>query len=165
MFLEVHQKHVARAVHHAFGHPGGARGIEDEQRVVEGKLGELDLRSGAGSQIVVEEPGVHDALYVRRLADKGHHHHVFDAFYLPANLGGLGQAVEGLAVVMVAVRGEQHLGLDLAEAVHHPVETEIRAAGGPDRAQAGGGQHGHHGLGDVGHETGHPVAGLHPHGP
>jgi hypothetical protein len=71
------------------------------------------------------------------------------------------EAVAALAVVEVAIRREQHLRRDLAEAVEDAVDAEIRRARRPDRADARCGQHGHQGLGEVRHEAGHPVAGPH----
>ena len=66
--------------------------------------------------------------------------------------------VEALAAVVVAVRGDQHFGFDLPEAVHGAIDAEIRRAGGPDGAQAGGRQHRYHCLRDVGEPAGHAIA-------
>ena len=52
-----------------------------------------------------------------------------------------GDDVDRLAVVEVAVGGEQHLGLDLAEAVEHALHAEIGRARRPDRAEARRRQH------------------------
>jgi hypothetical protein len=68
------------------------------------------------------------------------------------------ERINDLAVVVVAVRTEQHLRLDLAETVEHPLYPEIGGAGRPDRPQGRARQHGHDGLGHVRHETGDPVA-------
>ena len=62
-------------------------------------------------------------------------------------------AVEVLAAVAVAVDGEQHLGLDLREAVD-TLAGRSRASSGPDRAEAGGGEERDHRLGDV-RQVGH----------
>jgi hypothetical protein len=66
------------------------------------------------------------------------------------------------AVVVVAVDGDQHLGLDLSEAVDHAGDTELGGAARPDRPDAGRGQHGDHRLGHVGQVGGDPVALGHP---
>ena len=64
-----------------------------------------------------------------------------------------------LAGVVVAVDRDQHLGLDLAEAVDDALHAEIGRAGGPHRAEAGGGEHGDDRLGHVGELRGDAVAG------
>ncbi len=48
--------------------------------------------------------------------------------------------------------------MDLAEAVNHAVDAKIRRARRPHRTQRCAGKHGDDGVGDVGHETGNPVA-------
>ncbi len=37
--------------------------------------------------------------------------------------------LDPFAVVVITVAGEQHLGLDLAEAVEHALDAEVRRAG------------------------------------
>ena len=54
-----------------------------------------------------------------------------------------------LAAVHVAVDREQHLRLDLREAVDHAARAELGRDAGPDRAEAGGGQERDERLGDV----------------
>ena len=73
-------------------------------------------------------------------------------------------AVEVLAVVAVAVHGQQHLGLDLGEAVDHRLGAEVRRAGRPHRPDRRAGQERGDGLGDVGQVRRHPVARLDAHG-
>ncbi len=72
-----------------------------------------------------------------------------------------GGAVVALAVVVVAVDGDEHLGLDLLEPVDDARHAEVRRAGRPDRAERGRGQAGDQGLRDVGQVGGHPVAPAH----
>ena len=57
----------------------------------------------------------------------------------------------GLAVVGVAVDGEEHSGFDLRETVDHGGATEVGRARRPHRADAGAGQEGDQRFGDVGH--------------
>jgi tryptophanyl-tRNA synthetase len=45
------------------------------------------------------------------------------------HLGILLQAIDRLAVVPVAIDADQHLRLDLAEAVEHALHAEIRRGG------------------------------------
>jgi hypothetical protein len=80
---------------------------------------------------------------------------------LPRSRRPCGADVDPLAGIVVAVDGEQHLGLDLAEAVEHARDAEIGRAGGPDGTQAGRRQHADHGLGHVGQVAGDPVALAH----
>ena len=68
--------------------------------------------------------------------------------------------VDGLAVVVVAVAGDQHLRLDLAEAVEHALHAEVGRAGRPHRADRRRRQHADDALGHVGQDGGDPVAGA-----
>ena len=63
--------------------------------------------------------------------------------------GHLVEDRQRLAVVPVAVHGEEHARLDLAEAVEHALHAEIGRARRPHRAQARRAQHRHDGLGHV----------------
>ena len=70
-------------------------------------------------------------------------------------------AVDPLPAVRVAVDGQQHLRLDLGEAVDHAARPELGRDAGPDRAQAGRGQEGDQRLGAVGQVGDDAVALLH----
>ena len=65
-------------------------------------------------------------------------------------LGELGDELDALARIAVAVSGDQHLGRDLPEAVKHAADPEVRRGRRPHRAEREGGQHRRHRLGDVG---------------
>ena len=71
-----------------------------------------------------------------------------------------GRAVELLAAVAVAVDGDQHLGLDLGEAVDHRARAEVRRAARPDRADRGGREEGDDRLRPVGQIRGDAVSRL-----
>ena len=76
----------------------------------------------------------------------------------PADLGqGVAPVVPGAAVA-VAVDRDQHLGLDLGEAVDHAGDAELGGAARPDRPDARRGQQGDHRLGHVGQVGDDPVA-------
>jgi hypothetical protein len=60
-----------------------------------------------------------------------------------------------------AVHGDQHRGLDLAEAVEHGVGAHVGRAHAPHRADADDGQEGDDGLGHVGQVGRHAVARPH----
>ena len=72
-------------------------------------------------------------------------------------------AVEGLAAVLVAIHGEQHLGFDLLEAVNDAGAAKVGRTTGPRGAEAGGGQEGDESLGDVGHVGDDAVTPPHAH--
>ena len=63
-----------------------------------------------------------------------------------------------LAAVRVAVDRDQHLRLDLGEAVDHAARPELGRHAGPDRAEARGGQKPDERLGDVGQVGDDPIA-------
>ena len=77
-----------------------------------------------------------------------------------AHVGHHGQTVVVAPRVAHAVAGDQHLGLNLFEAVEHRICPHVWRANAPDRAQTGRGQESHHGFGGVGQIRGHAVAGL-----
>ena len=149
------------AVHHRLGQPRRARGVDDPQRMAEREA----LVAGCGI------PG-HGRLPARALApiDRAflrqrplHLHDMLDAGQLGQQLRDFPGPVVRLAVVAVAVHGEQHLGFDLAQAVQHDGRPHVGRAAGPDGADAGAGQKCDHRFGAVGHVAGHAVA--RPHAP
>ena len=108
----------------ALGSPVVPGRVEDPERVVEGDLLELERR-GLGQQLV---PARRD------------HHRVLERRDRRRDLANALAAVEVLAAVAVAVGREQHLRLDLGEAVDHGRGAELRRAARPDRADARRGQ-------------------------
>jgi hypothetical protein len=72
----------------------------------------------------------------------GHDHRLQQRGHFADDLGVLRQAIDRFAVVPVAIDANQHLGLDLAEAIKHALHAEIRRSGGPDGAERSCGQHG-----------------------
>ncbi len=162
MLLHLVEERAAGAVGDALRLPGRARGVHDEERVVERHVGVVDRARRIGGREVRQRHRPLDAGDVRRLRQERHHHHALDGRQLGQDLR---QPVEGavaLAVVEVAVGGEEHLGLDLAEAVQHALHAEVGRAARPHRADGRRRQHGDHRLRHVGQEAGHPVAGLDP---
>ena len=144
--LEVLEQDPALALHDRLGQARRAGRVEHPERVVERHLLELEvigpleavLPAGA---VEVAEP--HDPA-----ADLGR-----DPLDRLA-------AVEVAPVVAVAVHGEQHLRLDLREAVDHRAGAEVGRAARPDGADRRGGQERGHRLRDVRHVGGDPVAAL-----
>ena len=76
------------------------------------------------------------------------------------DLGNARHGIVGLAVVVVALDREQHLGPDLSETVEDPLRAEVGRARRPDCTKAGGGEHEDDGFGHVRHEGCDPVAFL-----
>ena len=140
--LEVLEQDPALALHDRLRKARRPGGVQDPQRVVEGHGLELEVAAG----IV----GPARAVEVAQRED------------VPAGLGG--DALDGLAavevapVVAVAVDRQQHLRLDLGEAVDHRTRPEVRRAARPDGADRRRGQEAGHRLRDVRHVGGHPVA-------
>ena len=97
---------------------------------------------------------------IGRLLNNLDDHNVLEAIDLLSDLAHFIERVVCLAVVVVTIRREQNLGFDLAEAIHHSLETKVRRARGPHSAQTGCRQHGHHGLGNVRHKPGNAIARL-----
>ena len=155
--LEVLQQRAAGAVHDRLGHPGRARRIQDVDGVIERQLRERD-RPGLLRHEVVPGHRLRERPRPRRRLEERGHHHVLERGQAAGDLGELGADVDRLAVVAVAVDRDQHLGLDLAEAVEHALDAEIGRAGGPDRAERGRGQHRDDGLCGMRHDRGDPIA-------
>ena len=70
-------------------------------------------------------------------------------------------AVVVAAAVAVAVDGQEHLRLDLREAVDHAARAELRRGARPDRPEARAREERDQRLGDVGHVGDNPVAPPH----
>ena len=138
-------------VHDALRQPGGARGVQHPERVVERHRLVGQLAAGAGELLP------RDTTF-DRLADDDRGAQRRE---LLAQRRDRGTDVETLAAVDVPVDGEQHGGLDLGEPVVHGAGAEIRRARRPDRAEAGRGQERHEGLDAVGGERDHAVAAAH----
>jgi hypothetical protein len=87
---------------------------------------------------------------------------VAEAHERPADLGmdllDDRRAVVVAPAVAVAVDRQQHLRLDLREAVDHRARAEVRRAARPDRAESRGGEEGGDRLGDVRHVRDDAVA-------
>ena len=151
MFLQVLEQRAAGAVDDALRLAGGTGGVHHVQRVVERQAGEIEGRLG------MLAAGPRDG--VLDVAEQGHPQEVLDG--ADCALYGVRPFadVEPLATVVVAVAGDQHLGLDLSEPVERPLDTEVGRARGPDRAQACRREHGDNRLGNVGQPAGNAVPG------
>jgi len=152
-----HQHRAAVAVNDGLGQAGGAAGIDDPDRMVE----RHPLRFEGGSCSVVARGGlVEPGIGLHRAAQAAQADQVLHRRQPRAQLGDHFRAVVGLVGVAHAVAGDQHLGLDLAEAVEHRVRAHVRRADAPHAAQAHHGEEGDDRLGHVGQVGRDAVAGL-----
>src|SRR5574337_977336 len=109
----------------AFRRPGRTRGVQDVERVVEGQRLELRLVVPSCAQ----ELGVEDT--VRQYSRGGfvkvrHNDNCFDIRELFEHAPHTFQTLDTLAVIEMRLRGKDHLGPDLAEAVEHAVYAKVR---------------------------------------
>lgn len=151
--LEVFEQDAALGLDDGLGQAGGAGGVEDPERVLEGGLLEDRLGVGRGEG----RPG--ECAFGRVGAQQRDVDDGAQGGQFAAEFGdGLG-AVVFLAAVAVAVDGEQDDGFDLLEAVEDAAGAEVGGAGGPDAADGRGGEEGDDGLRDVGEVAADAVAG------
>ncbi len=152
-----HDDDAAMAVHDRLGQAGGAAGIDDPERMIErqpdrlervdrsprscGDIGEQGVRCGGRACLAVQDDMCEARQRSPQLGD--------DVLaIMPAS--GIG---DGIA-------GDQHLWLDLLEAVDHGGRGHVGCADAPDRTEAGAGEKRDDGLGDVGQIGRDAVAGL-----
>src|SRR5438874_646789 len=88
------------------------------------------------------------------------HDRLMDSRQPAQDLVELDEAVETLAAILVAIDGEQHGWLDLAESIHDAVDAEIRRTGRPDRADRRRAERGDNCFGDVGNDRGDSISGA-----
>jgi len=154
---------AAMAVHDRLGHAGGARRIDDPQRMVERyrrerAVGCAGERIGPAHHLHRCACGTHRA-QARPAVEVGHEDDRAHAGQLPHELANHVAPVEVLAAVAIAVDREQHLRLDLPEAVEHAHRPHVGRRARPDRAQARGRQQRDHGLRNVRHVRDAAIAG------
>ena len=158
MLLQVRQQRAARAVDDAFRLPGGAGGIEDEERAVERPAvpGDRAGREAAGE--FLQQHRLRHCGNVRLRGEIGDDDHRLDRRQAGGGLGELRADVVAAAGIFVAVHGEQDARLDLAEAVQQAGRAEVGRARGEDRAARRRRRHDGHGFRHVRQPGGHPVA-------
>ena len=159
-----HDHGAAVAVHDGLGQTGGAARIDDPQRVVKRQPHRLEglhlgvLTRGDGRHL---HAAAHIAVGQIQCAQVVVHDDVLHAGQSIAQLLHHTHAVKISAAIAHPVYRDQHLGLDLFEAVEHGVGAHVGRANAPHTAHAGGGQKRHHGFGNVGQIRRHPVPRLH----
>ena len=160
--LERLQQRAAGAVHDALRLAGGARSEEHEHRVIERQLRIRDVGGLVPAQPLVESHRLGNIGHVDVRIQIGNDDHLAHRRQALGDLAHTLERVVRLPVVAVAVGAEQHLGLDLAEAVDHAVDAEIGRARRPDDALRQRGERQHAGLGQVRDEGGGAIAGAQP---
>ena len=162
VLLEVLEEGPAGAVDDALRGAGGARRVHDVERVVEGDRLVFDRAGGVGEGQLVPGDRARQGPEVGCAAEVRHDDRELDARDAGEDLADPSERVDGGAVVAVAVRSHEDLGLDLPEAVEHPPHPEVGRAGGPHRPEAGRGEHRDDRLGEVREVARDPVAGADP---
>eukprot|EP01136_Pigoraptor_vietnamica_P039846 Opistho-1_new@856 len=154
VLLHVLNKCAACAVDHALGHARGARREHNVERVVEWQLLKLEhgVRLGERQERLVQL-GLrnHGEVKGRRL-DKGENDDALQVAKALDDLEQLAHVVVHLAVVVHGVHRENHLGVDLAEALKHARDAKVGRSGAPDGTNARRRQHelnSLHAVGDV----------------
>jgi len=149
---------AALPVHDALGQAGGARRIEYPQRMVEGDAGEFEVLRGHRQCVAPGDPIT--VILPSLRVQVGHDHDMLQARQRIHQVADDGAAVEILAAVAVAVDREDHLRLDLAEAVDHALRAEVGRTTRPHRADRCRRQQRYRGLGNVRHVGDDTVARL-----
>ena len=125
MFLEVLEQRAAMPVDDALGRARGARGIENGEGVIERHLFEVDAVMGCRHHLLPGH-GIPQPPRVAVLVRPGNDDDVPDARHGIQNLRHPWPAVEMAAAIKIAVGGDQHLRVNLAEAVEDAPGSEIR---------------------------------------
>ena len=162
VLLQVLEQDAASAVHDALRHAGRSRRVHDVERVVERQLRVVDRARRERRQERL--PGRAAAQHRELVGaadvglEVGHDHHPLHGRQPLDDLRDLVEDADRLAVVPVAVDGEEHARRDLSEAVEHTLDAEVRRARREHGAARGRTEHGDDGLRDVRHECGDAVA-------
>ena len=134
--------------------PGGARRVQDPQRVVEREGDRVEL-GRLGRELVPPERTREAWSFPW---DRDHR-----AQPAPQRVGERARLVgeaEVLPAIAVAVGDDEDRRVDLPEPVDHAGDPELRGAGGPHRADAGGTEKGRNCDRAIGEHRRHPVAGT-----
>ena len=130
--LHVLEKDPAVSVHDRLREPGRARGVQDVERVIE--RDRLEREGLVPGEQLFPGDGTGEARLFEVCAEVGEDDRRFEGRKLALELSDLLRAVELPRAVAVSVDREQHLRLDLADAVRDGPRTELRSAGGKNRA-------------------------------
>ena len=156
--LHVMDQDAAGALNHALRQTRGPRGEHDIERMLEGKLLELDLQTALLRQKLPVMNGLGNGADVGLVFGVGNDNDFLDRRKILQDFGHAGNGIEALALEEVAVGRKKDLRLDLSEAIQDPLDPEIGGAGGPNRPDAGRRQHCRYGFGHVRQKTGNTIA-------
>ena len=158
--LELLEEDPAVALHDRLRQAGRARRVEHPQGVVEGHL--LEARLGALAPGLELAPG--DRSRERRRIEGGvgvrQQHGARHRRQLGEDAAHRLEAIEVATAVAIAVDREQHLRLDLGEAVDDAPGAELGRRARPDRSEAARGQERDQRLRDVRHVGDDAIAAL-----
>ncbi len=155
------QQVAAAGVQHALGFPGGARGVENEQRLLGAHfLRRADL-AGNPHQVVVGDVPVRVPADVRSGA--AHHDDLLHATGLRVRqrLVDVLLQGDGLAATYALIGSDHHLRAAIDDAPGQCLRREAAEHHRVDRTDARAGQHCHRGLGNHRHVDGHHVTAVH----
>ena len=158
--LQALQERAARAMHDAFRLAGRAGGEEDEHRMLERQLRVVDVGGLVAPQPFVERHRLWHVGDIGARVELRHDHHLAQAGKLLGDGAHPLERVVPFAVVAIAVGAEQHLRLDLSEAIEHALDTEIGRAGRPDDALRQRRERQHPRLRDIRHEGRDAISGA-----
>src|ERR671917_1927101 len=147
----------ALAMNYGLGEPRGPGRIEDPQGMVEGYALERKLGAFVGGENLVPQDGVLERAGVGPLVEVREEHGLLQARYLPLQPRYDVSSVKVLAPVAVAVAGDEYVGLDLGEPVHHAPGPEVRGGARPHRAQRSARKKRKACIGHVGQVSARPV--------
>ncbi len=147
VFLEVLQQRAAVAVDDALGHARRARGIHDEQGVVE--------RHRSERQFIIRYPEFvkcnvrYIEFRIVVCAEERNNDRHLDRGNTFDYSGNNGDRINALAVVEITVTCEQHFGFDLSETIDDAVDAEVRRTRRPGCTETGRRQHCDDGFGTI----------------
>ena len=160
-FFQLIDEQASVRLHHALGLAGGPGGEHDDQRMRGGNLLVAEVTLIAALEESLPAQGVggggNGSVYISGVMGVNHALH---ARHILGELSRFGGDVKSFSFVVVGIGREEHLGLDLAEAIRGGLRADIRGAGAPDNTGCGCGEHGNNGFGEVGHIGGHSIAGF-----
>src|SRR5437879_9534616 len=156
--LQMVDQYAPGALHHALRLSRRARREYDVHRMVERQLLEIRSRMPLRRQEFLVADGAWNGAEIRSRPGVRGDDHAHERWDPTGHCGGVVERGKWLSFINVSIRGEEHLWLDLAEAVQRGLGADVGGAGRPDRADGRRGQHGHSGLDQIRHVAADPVA-------
>ena len=127
VFLQMLQQHAACAMYDAFRNARRAGRKQDTKRMIEGEPRELDVFGLEGFQSRIKRNALFSAVSNGfRFAEIGDNDRTFQPRQLCRHFCHLVGNVNALAIIPVAIAGEEKLRFDLAETVEYALHAKIR---------------------------------------